>query len=215
MECCTVNGLDKYFDAENAQQKVEDYLADGLEERARYIVDFLQEQGLAGHSLLEIGCGVGSLLLELLKAGAERGIGVDAAPAAITAAQDLAGQLGLAGRADYQVRDFAQSPEMVAAADIVVMDRVICCYPKMEELVVPAAQHANKFIALTYPRDLLWVRLRIILENFFYRLGRIAFRTYLHPPAEILSTVVHQGFQPVLQRVFGEWHLIVFERQPG
>ncbi|MBI2845811.1 MAG: methyltransferase domain-containing protein [Chloroflexi bacterium] len=213
MECCTVNGLDKYFDSENAQQKVEDYLSAGLEERAQHIVDFLKGQGLAGQSLLEVGCGVGGLLIELLKAGAEKGVGVDAAPAAINAAQGLAEKQGLSGKVEYQVLDFAASPNSLSTADIVVLDRVVCCYPKMRELVLPAAQHAHKFLALTYPRDLWWVRLRIMAENFFYWLSRIEFRTYLHPPAKILGAALEQGFQPVLQKVFGEWHLVIFGRQ--
>lgn len=213
MECCTVNGLDKYFDQENAEQKVEDYLATGLEQRAQYMVDFLREKGLAGLHLLDIGCGVGSLLLEFLKAGAEGAVGVDASPAAIQAAKDLVEKLQLSEKVEYQDMDFALHPETVSPADIVIMDRVVCCYPKMKELVIPAAQHARKYIALTYPRDTWWERLQVALENFSYWMARVEFRTFLHPPTEIFETVVRQGFYPVLQQTSEEWHVVVFQRQ--
>lgn len=213
MECCAVNGLDKYFDQENAKQKVEEYLASGLEQRAQYMVAFLRDKGLAGQRLLDIGCGVGSLLLELLKGGAEKGTGVDASSAAIQAARDLAEKLQLSQKAEYQGMDFALRPETVSPADIVIMDRVVCCYPKMKELVIPAAQHAKQFFALTYPQDLWWVRLRIALENLFYWIARIEFRSFLHPPAEIFQTIVNQGFDPIFQQTSGEWQITIFQRQ--
>lgn len=213
MDCCTVNGLDKFFDQKQAKSDVQAYLQDGLDQRAQYILDFLREQRLAGQTLLDIGCGAGALLLELIKVGAQKGIGVDASPAYIAAAQDLATKLDMQDRVEFQVMDFAQSPETITTADIVLMDRVVCCYPKMKQLVIPAAQHAHRFLALTYPRDVWWVRLRIAVENLFYQLLRNGYQAHLHPPAEIKSTVLDSGFEPIFERASGEWHIDIFQRQ--
>lgn len=212
-DCCTVNGLDKAFDQTQANRDVEEYTTTGLDETAQMLLDFFREKGLSGMTLLEIGCGVGSLLLELLKTGAEKGMGVDASPPYIQAAKGLAEKLQPRPAVEYLVMDFALQPDEVEEADIVLMHRVVCCYPQMVELVVPAAQHALKFLALSYPRDLWWVRLRIALENIFYRMLRREYRAFVHSPAQIQTTIIAQGFQPVRQDLSGEWHVDIYQRR--
>ncbi|MFQ5859925.1 MAG: class I SAM-dependent methyltransferase, partial [Dehalococcoidia bacterium] len=167
MDCCSVNGLDQMFDQANARKELKAYWKKGLDKRARLLVDFLKAQDLAGSSLLEIGFGIGALHLELLKAGAGKAVGVEASPAYLQAARALAEQLGLQDAVVYQRMDFAQRGQEVAEADIVLLDRVICCYPDMVGLVTSSAQHARRFYALTFPRGAWWMRLAGFLFNAF------------------------------------------------
>lgn len=212
MDCCTVNGLDQMFGPTMVKLDVQAYKQRGLSQLSKYIVDYLQSQGLAGQNLLDIGCGAGALLLELLKAGAERGMGVDASPAYIQAAKGLSEKRQMQDRVEYQVMDFAQEGEKVAAADIVLMQRVVCCYPKMQELVVPAAQHARRFLALVYPRSDWWMQSGALLLNFALTLIRRQFRFFIHPPEEIMAIVLAQGFAPVYHRLSGPWYVAIFQR---
>lgn len=212
MDCCTVNGLEKMFGPTMAKLDAQAYTKRGPSQISRYMVGFLQSQGLEGQSLLDIGCGAGALLLELLKAGAEKGVGVDASPAYIQAAESLSQKLQMHNRAQFAVMDFAQEGEKVAAADIVLMQRVVCCYPKMQELVVPATQHARRFLALVYPRDNWWMQSGAFLLNFGLTLIRREFRFFIHPPAEIMAIVLAQGFAQVYHRPSGPWHVAIFQR---
>lgn len=215
MECCavTVNGLDKFFGPWFAKLDTASYTRNGLTQRARYLIDFFKKDGLAGSTVLEVGCGVGALTLEIVKAGAEKAVGVDASPAYITAAEDLAQKTGLQNKVEYRLMDFAEKSETVAPANIVILDRVVCCYPDMRGLVIPAVQHSKKYLALTYPRDPWWMRLGAIFINFPLTLFRQPFRFFLHQPTKVISTISSQGFESVFQKTLGPWQLAIFQRQ--
>jgi hypothetical protein len=47
----------------------------------------------------------------------------------------------------------------------VALDRVVCCYPSWERLLDAALGHAERCLALSYPRDAWYVRLGMTLEK--------------------------------------------------
>lgn len=79
------------------------------------------------------------------------------------------------GRADV-VRsvhaDFVSVAPELPAATLVTLDRVVCCYPSYEALLNAALYRAELCLALSYPRDVWYVRLGIKLENAQRRLMR-------------------------------------------
>jgi magnesium-protoporphyrin O-methyltransferase len=92
------------------------------------------------------------------------------------------------------------------------MNRVVCCYPDMPALVVPAAQHARRLLALVFPRGTWWMRLGGTLINGWMALTRSAFRFFVHPPASIIATANAAGLAPVFEKQSGPWHMVVFRR---
>ena len=158
MECCSVNGLDRIFNKSRARKESNSYLKKGLDKRARKLADFLKGESLSEATLLDVGCGVGGLHLELLKHGAGKAIGVDVSPAYVEAASSLARELGFQNVVEYHVGDFVEQERDIPTADIVLLDRVVCCYPDMEPLVTAYARHAQRLYALTYPRRTWWMR---------------------------------------------------------
>ncbi len=213
MDCCRIpNGLDKLFDEATARSEVESYWKKGIDKNARQVVTALTAQGVSGASVLEVGSGIGGLHLELLKSGAARATSVDLSPAYVEAAKDVAAKLGFKDAVDHRLLDFARQAGEVAEADVVIMHRVVCCYPNMRGLVNPAAHHARRLLALTFPRDVWWTQLGIRLENLWMALTRSAFRSFLHPPAEIIATVTEVGLLPVFERLSGPWQIVVFRR---
>ena len=210
--CCTPNGLDRFFDDATARGEVESYWENGIDKQARLVVNALTAQGVSGASVLEVGSGVGGLHLELLKSGAARATSVDLSPAYVAAAKEVAAKLGLQDAVNHHLLDFARQADEVAEADVVVMHRVICCYPDMRELVGAAANHASRLLALTFPRDMWWMRLGGRLLNLWMALTRSAFRFYLHPPAEIVATAEGGGLTAVFEKLSGPWQIVVFRR---
>src|SRR5207248_507534 len=93
------------------------------------LLDLLDHGGLQGQSVLELGCGLGGLSLTMLSRGAARATGVDLSPVAINEASRLAREAGLGDRASFSVGDAAQVE--LSTADVVVLDKVICCYPRV------------------------------------------------------------------------------------
>ena len=127
-DCCgpvSVNGLSEQFGEGYSSAQLEGYRKNGLGQRALVLVEFLQERGLEGKSVLDIGCGIGALHMELLLAGAESATGVDASPTNIAAARTLADEMGVADRVEERQGDFVELQDAIAEADIVTLDRAI------------------------------------------------------------------------------------------
>jgi hypothetical protein len=205
--CCQI------FDARRARSDARRYRKKGLDGHARRLVDHLRQRGVAGAALLEIGGGVGAIGIELLRAGAARATNVELSPGYEAEAGALLAERGLTDRVERRVLDFAARPEAVGRADVVVMHRVVCCYPEMERLVAPAAARAGRLLALTFPRDAWWVRWGIAAANLYERLRRRAFRIYLHPPAAILAAAEAGGLSATFDRTGPLWRSVVFERR--
>ena len=214
MDCCDVNGLDREFTQSAARGDLKSYRKRGLDKRARKVADFLKSQGLSNATVLDIGCGIGALNLELLRAGAARATGVDVSAHYAEAAETLASSLGLRDSVEYRVGDFVQLDPDVPDADITTLDRVVCCYPHMNELVSSSARRTHRLYALTYPRWTWWLRAGNILQNLFYAVLRKRYRGFMHRPEDIGETLSAEGFFPVYEDRSGVWEIAVHQRRP-
>jgi magnesium-protoporphyrin O-methyltransferase len=176
------------------------------------MVDEIVNRGVAGASVLEVGGGIGALEIELLRAGAARATNVELVGTYEEAAGQLLDTLGLAARVDRTLLDFARDGVRVPRADIVLLHRVICCYPDMETLVRVSADHATTILALSFPADRWWWRVGQLLSRGWFRLRGCAFRLYLHDPRRILAVAESAGLRPVLQERGLVWQIAVLER---
>jgi len=214
MNCCTQQrGLNQIFTPGFAKAEVARYRKRGLEHTDRALADSVARRGVQGASVLEVGGGIGGIQLELLKAGAAHTLDGDISRGYVQAAGDRARALGYADdRAEHRALDFALESAAVGPADVVVMNRVICCYPDMPALVAPAAARARRVLALVFPRDAWWVRAGMRVLNFGLWLIRRDFRVFAHPNAQIIALAGAGGLRPVQDETRGLWRLIVFER---
>ena len=168
--------------------------------------------GVKDGTLLDIGGGVGAIQYELLKAGARDAISVDASPAFEAAARGEAERQGLSGRIQYAAGDFVELADRIAPADIVTLDRVVCCYPNMEGLVRRSAQHARRIYGLVYPRDRWPARVVIRVENFFRWVFRNPFRSFVHSVEAIDSLIRAAGFTRSQRVRTFVWEVSVYEK---
>jgi magnesium-protoporphyrin O-methyltransferase len=214
--CCgphNINDLDNTFDAKRAAREAKSYLENGLGTRAEKLIAYLVEHPSRPVSVLDIGCGVGAVHYELLRRSiAKRAIGVEAASAYIEAARDIGEQLNLKYMVSYVPADFTVVEEGINAVDVVILDRVICCYPYLSKLMDAAVQKARRFLLLSYPRETWWVRIGLGLENGWRKLRGQEFRTYLHPHNEVHSIAIKNGLKPVYGDTDGVWQITAFER---
>ena len=77
--------------------------------------------------------------------------------------------------------------------DVVVLHRVVCCYPDVDALVGEAASHARRTLLLTYPQDRRLIRAGVRVVNLFLRLSRCGFRTYAHRVEKIVAVAAQHG----------------------
>jgi SAM-dependent methyltransferase len=213
MDCCShAQGLNSVFDERNARDEVKRYWKKGIDKHARAIVSALLARDVAEASLLEVGGGIGGLHAELLKYGAARATNVDISSAYLAAARSVAEKLGIRERVEYRLADFVQEAEHIPTADVVILHRVVCCYPNMPGLVTAAAQHANHLMALSFPRGAWYIRVFERIVNIGMWIRRSGFRFYVHAPATILGVAAAAGMTPVQQIASWPWQIVVFER---
>jgi SAM-dependent methyltransferase len=179
------------------------------------MVDFLEPRGIRGACVLEIGGGVGEIEIELLKRGAERAVNLELSPAYAAEAERLFREAGLEGRAELRLHDIAADPEAIERADIVVLNRVVCCYPDYEQLLGAAAQHAERLVVFSYPRRNAASRLFSAAQNLIFRLSRKEFRTFIHPPSAMLAVLGAHGFRRTFAHHALVWQIAGLERRPG
>ena len=163
--------------------------------------------------MLDIGGGIGSIHHELLRRGiAASAVGVDASSAYIQAAELNAQKLELAEQTEYHHADFALHADDFEAADVVVLGRVICCYPHLEELLAAAAERAQKFLSLSFQREEWWIKVFWQIGDLFLELNRNKFHSYIHPHDKINAVAAQAGLRPVHSDRQGIWQIAVYER---
>jgi hypothetical protein len=194
--CCDPRGCDRFFDRRFARRVAARYRKRGLDATARRMVGFLEREGIAAATVLEIGGGVGEIGLELLRGGAERAVNLELSLGYDAEAARLAVEMGVQARVERRLHDIAVDPEAIAPADIVVLHRVVCCYPDYERLLGAAAAHARRALVFSHPRRNALSRLIIGAENLGFRLMRREFRVFAHPPAAMLAVLREHGLDP-------------------
>jgi magnesium-protoporphyrin O-methyltransferase len=209
--CCSPGSYVEVFGAKQARRDARRYRRKGLDKLTRRLVDRVVARGVAGASVLEGGGGVGAIEIELLERGATRATNIELSSAYEREAGALLSERGLAGRVERRVGDFVADD--VDAADVVVLHRVVCCYPDHRALVGAAADHATRMLALTLPRERALTRIGFRAINLFLRARHCGFRTFVHPVAEILDAARAHGLQlVVLERSGPIWQIAVLER---
>lgn len=176
------------------------------------MVAFLEQRGLAGATVLEIGGGVSEIEIELLKRGAEHAVNLELSSAYDAEAVQLLHEAGLEQRAERRVQDIAIDPSGIEPADVVVLHRVVCCYPDYERLLAAAAGHALRLIVFSHPPRNMVSRLLCAFQNLIFRIRRIEFRTYTHPPAEMLAVLESLGLRHTFSHRGMVWHVAGLER---
>ena len=195
--CCDPREYDVVFTDRYARRTARRLRDSGLDDIAGQMVDFLTKQGLEAASVLEIGGGVGGLQMELLRRGAARATNVELSTAYDAEAAQLLAAAGLRGRVDRRIVDIAAGSASVAPADVVVLHRVVCCYPDYRALLGEAADHARRALAFSYPRPHLLTRGQTMLENVGYAVRRQEFRTFVHSPEAMSAVLAEHGLVAV------------------
>ena len=187
--CCQPGAYERLFGARQARLDARRYRKRGLGGTSRSLVELAGD--VSGATVLEVGGGVGAIELELLAAGAERATNVELSGEYEEEAQRLLAERGLSERVDRRVADFVSEP--VEPHDVVLMHRVVCCYPDVDGLVGAAAAHARRRLLLTYPRERPWVRVGVAAINFFLRISGSGFRAFVHPVARMNAAAEQEG----------------------
>ena len=211
-ECCTPRGYEQLFGPRSARSAAKRYRRNGLDKTAERMVAFLGGRGVVGASVLERGGGVGQSQIEWLTRGAARTVNVELVRGYETEAQRLLQDSGLVGRTERRVQDIAVRTEGIEAADIVVLHRVVCCYPDFTRLLGSAADLARRLLVFSYPRHDALGRLVVRVQNAFFKLRRNDFRAFNHSPDAMLAVLGEHGLRRAYAYRGPVWQVAGLER---
>jgi 2-polyprenyl-3-methyl-5-hydroxy-6-metoxy-1,4-benzoquinol methylase len=214
MTCC--NGpcaAAAHFNPKKADRDLHRYLRHGPDATTRMLLTELRRWPLQGLRLLDVGGGIGVIAVELADAGLASVTLADASAGYLEAARRHLASRGVSCAAEFFLGDFAATADTLPDADIVTLDRVVCCYPDVEALLRGAAARARRMVAFTYPRDVWYVRTAVVLENSWYRLRQDPFRAFVHSPERMASVLESAGFVRTARRATRQWALDLYRRR--
>lgn len=200
------------FDLALASREMKAYRRRGAAGTTRRLVAALSSRDLVEGTLLDVGAGCGTLTFELLQRGMSEATCVDPARAYREVAFEEAVRQGI----ERRVRNWLVAPVSAVAsrlrpADVVTLDRVVCCDADPSALVATAADLSRRAVALSYPRDVLWVRLATAVGNWWRRRRSVA-QTYVHPERTLVGPLRDAGFRLAAQTDGAFWRIAVYER---
>jgi magnesium-protoporphyrin O-methyltransferase len=208
--CCEIT--DNAFSEAEAKSEMRNYHRRGPKNQTTLILQAIRSLGLKNAQLIDIGGGIGVIHHELLEDVAQEATHVDASSAYLKEAKKEAARRGHAERVNFIHADFTDVASDLPKADIVTLDRVVCCYPDFRRLLKAAAEHSGGALAFTYPRETWYLRIALQIANFFQRLRNDPFRVFLHPVAEMDALLKREGFERVSLRRLFVWEVALYQR---
>jgi predicted TPR repeat methyltransferase len=209
--CCEIT--DQAFSEAEAKTELRNYRKRGPAEQTKLILQAIRSLNLRRAKLLDVGGGIGVIHHELLEDVVDEATHVDASSAYLKVAREEAARREHAERVRFIHADFTDVASDLPQADVVTLDRVVCCYPDFRRLLGAAAEHSQRALALTYPRETWYLRIGLRVINFFQGLRKDPFRVFLHPVAEMDSLLRRKGFERVsLHRLF-VWEMALYQRK--
>lgn len=210
--CCHCQAMESLFNVREAQRDLRRYRRRGPANTTRTLVEAIEAQGIAEMTLLDIGGGIGAIQLAMLAAGVRSATDVDASQAYLDAAKEQSEREGYAERVSYIHGNFVELADSLPPADIVTLERVICCFPDMPSLVGASAGKAQRLYGLVYPRDTWWMRLGARIINAFMWLQRSAFRFYIHSQTAVEGELRRHGLVWRYATTTGPWQVALYVR---
>ena len=216
MSCAQCAGIEDQFDRGEARKKLRHFRRRGPDRTTRLLIEALRAALSASDArdatLLDIGAGVGAIHHVLLEDRVSRVVHVDASAAQLAAAKEETERRGHSARVEFVFGDFTALADTIPSADIVTLDRVICCFDDMHGLVQRSARKAGRLYGAVYPRQNGWMRIGIAGINLLQRIKRTTFRVFLHDPAVIDAELRAAGLERRSRQQTLGWEVVVYAR---
>ena len=210
-KCCAA---DQQFDPGIARRDLRRFVRRGPDAATGQLLAAVEEAPLpARPTLIDVGGGIGAIHHTLLAHRFASATQIDASQAYLTVAAEEAARRGHRSRVTFVHGDFRALAPSIAAADVVTLDRVVCCDPDYTSLLGAAADHARRALAFTYPRPRFVTRAFVATTNHWRQLRGRPFRAFVHSPEAMRAVVESRGFGRRWTGGTWIWAAVVFERR--
>lgn len=213
MSCCTrYCAAEEEFDRKRAESDLRHYRQRGADGITRILLQELTRFQFQDKQLLDIGCGIGIVSLELAANGLAGATLVEASRAYLETAQQEVKSRYAPRPTQFHLGDFALIADTLPDADVVTLDRVVCCYPDAKALLQTAAARTRDVLAFTYPRDRWYNHAYVALQNLPRRMRGSPFRVLVHPVQEMCATLENAGLTHTAHRETLVWAMDLYRR---
>ena len=209
MTCCA--SADNFFNDSHAKRDLLWYRRFGPLPSARKILRALGD--VHNRSFIDVGAGVGAITHGALLLGAKHVTVVDASSAYLQTLLKEARRQKYTDRINTYHGDFVEIASALSKADVITMDRVICCYENVTGLLEEACKRAAWRICMSFPRRAWWSKGAIQSFNLVQRVRKHAFRVYYHDPDYVDQCLADSGFVPVKFDKSILWSVRLYERR--
>jgi len=203
----TEGKIASFFNRESShmeEHQKENGIPESMNEQVRALLDEEVE------SVLDVGSGPGSLLLELAHGGVEDLVGMDLSPEMNTIAERRLKDEGFENikiiQGSFLEEDLERQLEAIS------MHRVLCCHPNREGMLDQSMRYQPRLITLTIPRD--WKILRLLVGGFgiMARLTH-SFRPYIHTQRRVDQQLQKHGYQVIKRHKGWMWVTTTYRLQ--
>jgi predicted RNA methylase len=209
-KCCNYDAYDAVFSEKSAKKELKKYKKKGLGKETKILYELLKPK-VSGISVVELGSGIGTLAVNLTIAGASKYYGSEISGPSLKMAKVLVKEEGLDGKIVFSDKDLVEND--FEKSDLVLSDKVVCCYPYMEKFVNASVSHAKRYYAIVYPKDNLFTKGMFKFANFFMQFTkRKGFKVYLHDTKKINEIIESYGFKRTSKGETFIMEILVFEK---
>lgn len=212
MNCCSSeNPAGKFFDKE-AKRWAKKYRKKGVEKITRMMLSGIEEIGIDGKTVLEVGGGVGGAHRRLLRNGASKAYATELSQEMLIAAAEFSKEENLEDKVEYILGDIVEMNGQVPEVDITMHDKVICCYEFSDALLEKTLQKTKNIYAFIMPRDKFRVEIFFRFLTLLSMVFRWEFHPFLHPEQPILDKIDAAGFRLKYENTTFIWKARVYEK---
>ena len=212
MGCCQCQGIENMFDKKSAKRALKRYLKKGPSKTTKMLLKAIHKTEVKGLDFLDIGGGIGAIQYDLIKAGTSKGTSIEASPAYIDLVKEEIQKNNLDEIIDFKHGDFTAIASDIDSADIVTLDKVICCYDDMSELVRLSSKLSRKIYAVIYPRDVWWTKLALPFINFYPIIKGSPFRVFIHSTKKVEEIIIRNGLKRDYYATTLFWQVAIFNK---
>ena len=174
--------------------------------RTEIVGRMLEDLGVRGTHVLEIGSGTGEVSFEAARLGAASVTGLDIADSMVATARAAAVARGLQDRVTFQVADVLTAP--VPEADFALLVGVIEYYADLPGLLSRILPHVRRGVIIADTRGPLWRR------TIRYALARFKqFHLYYRSPDTVAAALRQGGFSERERHLGHSFSVLCFTRQ--
>jgi magnesium-protoporphyrin O-methyltransferase len=212
MGCCQCQGIENMFDKKAAKRALKRYLKKGPSKTTKMLLKAIHKTEVKGLDFLDIGGGIGAIQYDLIKAGASKGTSIEASPAYIDLVKEEIQKNNLDEVIDFKHGDFTAIASDIDSADIVTLDKVICCYDDMSGLVRLSSKLSRKIYAVIYPRDVWWTKLALPFINLYPIIKGSPFRVFIHSTKKVEEIIIRNGLKRDYYATTLFWQVAIFNK---